>query len=413
MKITAIPAVISPSRLAPSGHGVAGAVTAGLCSTVVGIGLARFAYTALIPPLITEHWFTASQAAYLGAANLLGYVVGALLSLKLARAMPVTPLVRAMMLVVAASFLASGYQLSFSWFFAWRFAGGFAGGVLMVAGVSTALEQVPANRRGVAAGIAIGGVGVGIIASGTLVPILLAWGLSQAWFGLGALSLILTLLAWPLWPRQHRAPALPGRAEQRALAGDRALWVLYAACALTAMGLVPHFIFVIDFIARGLHRGMAAGAHVWIVTGISALFGAALIGHLGDRVGFKRAFRWSYVVQALAVGVFAYTDSQSVLLLASVIVGAYIPAIVPLGVGRLQELIPSNAAAQKAAWRTATAAFGLGQAAGGYAYSYIFSRTGGDYRLLFLLGALCFVIALCLDLILGRLPRHRQPELDR
>ena len=190
MKITANPTVISAS-----GHSVAGAVTAGLCSTLVGIGLARFAYTALIPPLVTEHWFTASQAAYLGAANLMGYVVGALISLNLTRAMPVTPLLRAMMLVVAASFLASGYPLPFSWFFTWRFAAGFAGGVLMVAGMPAALEEVPANRRGVAAGIAIGGVGVGIVASGTLVPILLPWGLSQTWFGLGALSLILTLLA--------------------------------------------------------------------------------------------------------------------------------------------------------------------------------------------------------------------------
>lgn len=41
---------------------------AGLCATLVGIGLARFAYTPLIPPLITEGWFAPSQAAYLGAA---------------------------------------------------------------------------------------------------------------------------------------------------------------------------------------------------------------------------------------------------------------------------------------------------------------------------------------------------------
>jgi hypothetical protein len=33
-----------------------------------------------------------SQAAYLGAANLMGYVVGALISLDLARAIPLRPL---------------------------------------------------------------------------------------------------------------------------------------------------------------------------------------------------------------------------------------------------------------------------------------------------------------------------------
>jgi MFS family permease len=136
---------------------------------------------------------------------------------------------------------------------------------------------------------------------------------------------------------------------------------------------------------------------VWIATGIGALFGAALIGYVGDRIGFKRAFRWSYVVEALAIGLFAFTGDQSVLLMASIVIGAFISAIVPLVIGRLQEIMPKDSAAQKAAWRTATTAFGIGQAAAGYVYSFIFSQTGGDYRLLFLLGALSFLIALAID----------------
>ena len=66
--------VVNNSR-EPSGASITGAVTAGLCSSLVGIGLSRFAFSPLIPPLVSEHWFAASQAAYLGAANLLGYVV--------------------------------------------------------------------------------------------------------------------------------------------------------------------------------------------------------------------------------------------------------------------------------------------------------------------------------------------------
>jgi predicted MFS family arabinose efflux permease len=390
-----------------SGASIISAVTAGLCSSFVGIGLSRFAFSPLIPPLVSEHWFAASQAAYLGAANLMGYVAGALISLDLARATPVRPLLRAMMLVVTASFFASGYPLPFLWFFAWRFAAGCAGGVLMVAGTSAALEQIPPKRRGLAAGIVIGGVGAGIIASGTLVPLLLAWGLSETWFGLGILSLVLTAVAWRLWPPLRSAQIQPSRLlSDRLLGRDRTLRTVYAASALTALGLVPHFIFVVDFIARGLNAGIGAGAHLWIVTGIGALFGAALIGYVGDRIGFKRAFRWSYVVEALAVGLFAFTGDQGVLLMASIVVGAFIPGIVPLVIGRLQEIMPKDGAAQKAAWRTATMAFGIGQAAAGYAYSFIFSQTGGDYRLLFLLGALSFLIALAIDLHLDRIPQH-------
>jgi hypothetical protein len=60
------------------------ATLAGLCALLVGIGLARFAYTPLIPALIDAQWFSAAQAAYLGAANLAGYLAGALLGRRLA-----------------------------------------------------------------------------------------------------------------------------------------------------------------------------------------------------------------------------------------------------------------------------------------------------------------------------------------
>src|SRR4029453_2962851 len=56
------------------------ATFSGLCAILVGIGLARFAYTPLLPALIAGGWFAPASAAYLGAANLAGYTPGALLA---------------------------------------------------------------------------------------------------------------------------------------------------------------------------------------------------------------------------------------------------------------------------------------------------------------------------------------------
>ena len=53
------------------------ATVAALSANLVGIGLARFGYTPLIPALIAAGWFTPSAAVYLGAANLAGYLAGA------------------------------------------------------------------------------------------------------------------------------------------------------------------------------------------------------------------------------------------------------------------------------------------------------------------------------------------------
>ena len=113
------------------------AVLSGLCASLVGIGLARFAYTPLLPALIAEQWFQPSQAVYLGAANLAGYLAGALLARPKASRAGAAVVLRAMMLLATATFFASALPLSFLWFFVWRFASGLAGGALMVLAAPT------------------------------------------------------------------------------------------------------------------------------------------------------------------------------------------------------------------------------------------------------------------------------------
>src|SRR6185437_6223107 len=156
-------------------------VVAGLCANLVGIGLARFAYTPLIPALVAAKWFLPAQADYLGAANLAGYLAGALLARPMAARMADAILLRAMMILAAATFFACAAPLSFLWFFVWRFAAGLAGGAIMVLAAPAALAHVPPSRRGLAGGVLFAGVGLGIAASGTLVPLLLRAGLPATW----------------------------------------------------------------------------------------------------------------------------------------------------------------------------------------------------------------------------------------
>src|SRR5215469_15442364 len=159
------------------------------CACLIGIGVARFAYTPLLPAIIDAHWFAASSGAYLGAANLAGYLAGALLTRFATRFVPVVAMIRLMMVLAAIALIACAWPLSFAWFFAWRFVSGLAGGALMVLAAPTVLPHVPASRRGLAGGVIFMGVGAGIAASGTLVPLLLRQSLQDTWLGLGVLSL--------------------------------------------------------------------------------------------------------------------------------------------------------------------------------------------------------------------------------
>jgi hypothetical protein len=47
----------------------------GFVTLLVSNGIGRFGYPPLIPALVAARWFTVTQADYLGAANLTGYIL--------------------------------------------------------------------------------------------------------------------------------------------------------------------------------------------------------------------------------------------------------------------------------------------------------------------------------------------------
>lgn len=376
------------------------AALAGLCASLVGLGLARFAYTPLIPALIADKWFAPADVVYLGAANLAGYLAGALAARAVSARLGAVPTLRGMMLLATICCLASATPVSLAWFFVWRFLSGLAGGVIMVLAASTILPHTAPGKRGLVGGVIFAGVGLGIAASGTLVPLLLRLGLTQSWIGLGLLSALLTLVSWRAWPAQASPTQPASHANASTPQGTRtALRLLSVAYGLNALALVPHMIFLVDFVARGLGQGIAAGAQYWVLYGLGAIIGPLLTGHLADRTGFRPALRIAFLIQAIAILLPALNTSPATLIVSSVIVGGFTPGIVPLVLGRIHELLPHSSASQRAAWAQATTSFALFQAIGAYGLSYLFQHAAGDYTTLFVIGAIAVGLSLALDLV--------------
>lgn len=370
-------------------------VLAAFCAGLLAIGLARFAYTPLLPALIGAHWFTAGAAAYLGAANLIGYLAGAMLARGLAMRASSAVLLRLMMVLATLSFFACAAPVSFIWFFFWRFVSGLTGGVLMVLAAPSVLAHVPHTQRGRAGGFIFAGIGIGIIAAGTLVPALIRHGLGIAWLGLGGLALLLTVIAWFGWLPDHQA-RLAGLSLPEPPSATAGFWPLYLCYGLVAVGLVPHMLFLVNFIARGLHEGIETGAHYWVLFGVGAVFGPMVNGRLADRIGFQRGLMLAFIIIGLAVLLPVLSDTTLALGLSSLIVGGYTPGIALLLLGRFHELRPGDIAGQKTAWGMATIAFALFQAGAAYMFSFLFAHHSG-YDALFGLGAGALALALLID----------------
>ncbi|QHG67934.1 YbfB/YjiJ family MFS transporter [Pseudomonas putida] len=372
-------------------------IWAGLCASLVGIGLARFAYTPLVPALIDAHWFASSAVVYLGAANLAGYLIGALVGRPLVAYWSSASVLRGMMLLVSLAFLACAWPLSVSWFFGWRLLSGVAGGVIMVLAASAILPHVAASRRGLASGAIFLGIGLGIAGAASLVPWLLGKGLQQTWLGLAALSLLLTASSWAGWPGEQAHPPVAEAAQQPV--ASPAIFVLFGQYALMAMALVAPMMFLVDYISRGLGAGTHAGAVIWGLYGLGAIAGPVIYGLLADHLGPRAGIRLVLLAQLAALAVLLGCHDLRLLGAAALLIGSFPPGIVPLALARVHQLVDGHAR-QTATWSRATVSFASFQAIAGYAYSALFAFSGGHYAVLFAVAAGAVLLALLVDLLL-------------
>ncbi|PKH60928.1 YbfB/YjiJ family MFS transporter [Halomonas sp. PA16-9] len=374
------------------------ALMTGIMATLAGIGIARFAYTPLLPAIIQEGWFTASQGAYLGAANLLGYFIGALAAHSLSERFSPRLVMAASFAGIALSFVLCAGAGGFLWFFFWRLVSGIAGAILMVVGPSLALAATPPERRTRVGAMVFTGIGFGALLSAFIVPLLLGLSLTVTWGTLGLLCIAAGLLCD--WGVAHLTPPITASSVGNSSTGYAGVKVVVllviGAYALDAIGFVPHTVFWVDYLARENALGNQAASLQWGIFGLGALCGPFMVGALAHRVGWQGGLMIAFAAKAAAVllPVFSLALlSQSV---SSFMVGAMIPGIVALTSGRLAELVGPTA--HKKLWGQATAAFAAAQAVAGYAMSALYGAWG-SYTPLFAISGLILVAGFLLVLL--------------
>ncbi|WP_173012588.1 YbfB/YjiJ family MFS transporter [Niveispirillum sp. SYP-B3756] len=362
---------------------------AGLTATLLGVGLGRFAYTPLLPAMVAEGWLSSTQAALLGAFNLAGYLLGALVAAGLGRRFGAAPVLRVALGLIVLSLGACGWNGGMVWLGCWRFLAGVTGAVLMILPAPLLMARVPADRRPMLAGLVFSGMGFGIILAGAVLPLLAAGGVALAWAVLGLLGVGLAALSWGQWqPAPLAAPhAVAGATTGRGMAPLLLFALAYGA---DGMGFVPHTLFLSDFVARGLGWGLKAGGFYWTILGLGAVLGPLLAARVARTTGFPLALTGALLVKAGAVGLPLLTATPAALALSAFLVGALTPGSVALASGVAGLL--AGPAGHTALWGRMTLLFALFQAVGGYGMTALFATTGA-YLPLFALGAAVLLLA--------------------
>ena len=345
--------------MATAGDGLTARATAfiGLASLASAMGIGRFAFTPLLPLMQQAYGLTLAQGAWLAAANYLGYLIGALASLRLAAFS--TQLARWSLAVIAITTLSIPLASTFPSWLLLRLASGVASAFVLVGAGAWALGRLAALGRPSLAGVVFAGVGVGICAAGLVALFMSSGGQGPAaiWVVLGAAATLAAALVW-------RALALPvaTTAAPSGQTGDpgRGAWSLIACYGTLGLGYILPATFL-PAAARQLVDDPAVFGWAWPVFGLAAALSTMAVSAFFRDVAPRRIAGWGQLVMAVGVVAPLLHMSLGTLVLSALCVGGTFMVVTMAGAQEAKRLSNGSPARLMAAL---TAAFAVGQLAG-------------------------------------------------
>ena len=339
------------------------AALAGLAALALAMGIGRFAFTPLLPLMQEDAGLSLAGGGYLAAANYLGYFVGALWA---ARPVRSALAVRVALLGIAVSTAAMGVVHAMAWWLLLRFAAGVASAWALVHVSAWVLPRL-AGGVPILGGALYSGVGVGIALAGALCVALARLGSADAWLALGGISLLATIVLWPIVRDGQSSPL-------RAVAGGLR-WSPDAARLIACYGAFGFGYIIpatyVPAMAKALVADPAIFGWAWPLFGVTAAISTLVAAPCMARYGNRRV--WCAAALAMALGVAApvLVPGLAGILAASVLVGGTFMVVTMAG---LQEARALGGPPLMAAM---TASFATGQIAGPLVVSYLVQRPHG------------------------------------
>ena len=370
----------TPAR-GPSATAVA---VAGLTALAVAMGIGRFAFTPILPMMQEDAGVSIAEGGWLASANYLGYLLGALsvvaVRIRAARA------IRGGLVTIGLATLGMGLQDSFAVWIVLRALAGIASAWVLICVSSWCLARLEPVRRPLLDSTVFAGVGAGIALAGATCLAFMRVHASSArvWVVFGVVSLVLSVVIWPVFGAADRVPAR--RPPRRAFAWDRDAIRLTVCYGAFGFGYIIPATFL-PVMARQAIKDPAVFGLSWPMFGAAAVASTLLTTVVRRLVTNRRVWIASHLVMALGVALPVIWPGIVATMLAALCVGGTFMVITMVGMQEAREVAGARATGLMAAM---TSAFALGQIAGPISVSFIHGA-GGDFSAALLVACVALV----------------------
>ena len=393
-------------------------VFSGMLTLFCCMGLGRFALGMLLPSMGSTLALGYSEMGFISTGNFIGYLLSVFLCGKMITRFGERKTIVIGLILISASMLIVSLSEQLWLIVVMYFITGIGSGAANITTMTLVAHWFSKKYRGRAAGYMIIGNGLGIMASGLLIPWLNSnWSESGWRIGWASFSIIIALLTLviaalvrnnpntlsisPLGEETTESATVPDTQQ----APDKLLRLITHIGAIYFVFGFTHVIyatFIVTTLVDEFGFSETKAGSLWMAIGVLSVFSGALFGWVSDHFGRKAGLIGVYSLQTVAYLLVALNSGGYSLYLSMILFGLTAFSIPAIIAAMVSDMLPPSDAGKVFGY--VTFFFGVGQIGGPTLAGYL-AELSGTFSSGYLLAALLTIIGIILTASLNRTPR--------
>ena len=264
-------------------NNVAILILTGIAALTIAVGIGRFAYTPILPYMISELNLTTTEAGLIASSNYLGYLLGSLIPIFPQFPKNIRSIFIYSIFISIISLFAMGLTNTFEVFILIRFIHGIFSAFVLILGTSLIVSHVQKKGKIFLGTAHFSGVGLGMALSAIVVSYLgfLNFTWDELWFSIGILAIILSFQIIKFTPIQKAEVKYNLKSKNKTSLGFSLITISYG---LYGFGYVAFgtFISTMSRLTPGLEK---TEPYVWFVVGVTGIPSVFFWNWFGSKIG--------------------------------------------------------------------------------------------------------------------------------
>lgn len=362
---------------------------AGILSIVVSIGIARFAFTSLLPAML-EDYLTLTDAGILASVNFMGYLSGAIFVIFLKDINTKVKYLRIAMLLSILSTLSLAISTDSTIWLVARVVAGFSSALLFLIASSLVMLKLNLEDKTKAMGIHFTGIGFAIVVSELISQYVLrttTW--AEAWMVLTFFSFMVSFYIVYILSFEV--------VSKKEVSKDVVSYSIFSSYVILL--ILAYFTEGVGFVVQGTFlpdiinslEGLDGYGNVgWLIVGLAGIPSSIIWMRLAHRYGTLNIIMIAMFLQIIGLLIPTITSNMYLNLMSGALYGSTFIGLVALFMNHAGQLAQSNPVILMGSM---TAAYGVGQVLAPL-YSIVFIEHFGNYNTTLYLTALIVFIGI-------------------